>query len=152
MAKYNDSILTLLRTVRVAAQPAATTSKEYFKEAGVILMGSNFQAQFLGLEVGATAETELAVRKLEKGSLDKPIRDELRGKAEISVSQFKTFLNANRGSQEWFIFYLKGKDGKLWDVSADWPVGSGGWCAGAGSVMSSSESEWDAGCQVVSQV
>lgn len=144
------SIFTPLRTVKVAAQPATTTSKEYFKEAGVVVRGSNFDAQFLGLEVPATEEAELAVRKLEKDSLDKPILDELGDKAEILVSQFKTFLNANRGSQEWFLFYLKGKNGKLWAVYAHWRVFDGGWLVYASSVAD--PDEWNAGGRVVSQV
>ena len=113
-----ETILTLLRTVRIAAQPAVTTSEDYFKEAGVVVMWDNFKAQFLGLEVPATDEVELAVRKLEEGSLDAPILAELGEKAETSVSQFKAFLAENRKSQEWFIFYLRGKDGNLWAVHA----------------------------------
>lgn len=143
-------ILTFLRTVRIPAQPAVTTSEEYFKEAGVVVAGSNFKAQFYGLEVPATEEAELAVRKLEETSVDAPILAELCDKAEISVSQFRAFLAENRGSSEWFIFYLKGKDGKVWAVSASWRVGLGGWRVFADSV--SGPSRWFQGLRVVSQV
>ena len=122
-----ESILTLLRTMRVAAQPAATTSKEYFAEAGVVSVGSNFEGQFYGLEVPATEEVELAVRKLEEASLDAPIMAELGDKTETGVSQFRAFLAANRKSSEWFIFYLRGKDGNLWAVNAYWHTDYGGW-------------------------
>jgi len=144
-----ETILTLIRTVKVAAQPAITTSKEYFKEAGVVLTGSNFENQFYGLEVAATDEAELAVRKLEQDSLDAPILTELGDKAETSVSQFRAFLAENRESTEWFIFYLRGKDGQLWAVDAGWSADSGGWRVRASSV--SDPGRWSAGRQVVSR-
>jgi len=144
-----ETILTLLRTVRIAAQPAVTTSEDYFKEAGVVVMWDNFKAQFLGLEVPATDEVELAVRKLEEGSLDAPILAELGEKAETSVSQFKAFLAENRKSQEWFIFYLRGKDGNLWAVYAYWYSDYGGWHVNADEVTN--PDRWFAGHQVVSR-
>ena len=144
-----ETILTLLRTVRIAAQPAVTTSEDYFKEAGVVVMWDNFKAQFLGLEVPATDEVELAVRKLEEGSLDAPILAELGEKAETSVSQFKAFLAENRKSQEWFIFYLRGKDGNLWAVHARWRSALGGWFVHACRV--DGPDRWDAGRPVVSR-
>lgn len=144
-----ETILTILHTVKIFAQTAVTTSKEYFEEAGVVSMGSNFEAQFLGLEVSAVAESELAVRKLTQDSLDAPILTELGDKAEISVLQFREFLDANRGSTEWFIFYLKGKDGNVWAVSALWYAG-GGWYVHAYSV--DNPDRWRAGDQVLSQV
>ena len=134
-----ETILTLLRTVVVFSKPAVTTSKEYFKEAGVVWMGDNFKAQFLDLEVGATEEAELAVRKLEKASLDAPILAELGDKAELEVSQFQVFLAANRGSSEWFIFYLRGRDGNLWAVDAFWYADYVGWYVYADSVADPSE-------------
>ena len=144
------SILILLRTVRIVAQPAVTTSEEYFKEAGVVWMGDSYKAQFLGLEVGATEESELAVRKLEEVSPDTPILAELGDKAEISVSQFRAFLAENCESREWFVFYLKGRDGELWAVYSDWDVVIGGWDVYASSVTD--PNGWDAGDRVVSQV
>ena len=144
-----ETILTLIRTVVVFSKPAVTTSKEYFKEAGVRWMGKNFETQFLGLEVEATEEVELAVRKLEQASLDAPILVELGGKAELTVSQFQTFLAANRGSSEWFVFYLKGKDGNLWAVYAYWYSDYGGWHVNADEVTN--PDRWFAGHQVVSR-
>ena len=144
------TLLTFLRTVRIAAQPAVTTSEKYFKEAGVVVMWDNFKAQFLGLEVPATEEAELVVRKLEQDSPDAPILTELGDKAETSVSQFKAFLAANRKSTEWFIFYLRGKDGNLCAVYASWDAGDDGWGVNAGSV--DSPGRWRVGNQVLSQV
>ncbi len=143
------TLLTLLRTVRMPAQPAVTTSKQYFAEAGAKWFGNNFESQFLGLEVPVTDVAELAVRKLEQSSLDAPILTELGDKAETSVSQFKQFLADNRGSTEWFIFYLRGKDGRLWAVRADWSAGRDGWGLRANSV--GNPHGWGAGDRVVSR-
>ena len=112
-------------------------------------MGENFKAQFYGLEVKATDEAELAVRKLEEASLDALILTELGDKAEISVSQFRAFLASNPESKEWFIFYLRGKDGKLWAVLAYCRVVDRGWSVNAHRV--DRPHRWGAGDQVVSR-
>ena len=147
------SIFTLLRRVSIPAQPAVVTSEEYFTEAGVKSMGNNFKAQFLGLKVFSTKVAELVVRRLEEASLDASILAELGEEAQISVSQFRAFLDANRESSEWFIFYIKGKegkDGKPWAVRAFWDVDYGGWNVDAISVTDPIRR--DQGRQVVSQV
>ena len=143
--------LTVVRKVNVAAQPPVTTSEEWFKEAGVGLMGDNFKAQFLDLEVPATEEAEFTVRKLEQASVDDPIIKELGGKekAEILPSQFRAFLATNRESPEWFIFYLKGKDGNLWAVDARWRDFSRDWRVRAGSL--DDPVEWGGGHRVLSR-
>lgn len=144
-----NSILTFLRTVKAAGHVATTTSEEYFAEAGVKLTGSNFENQFYGLEVAATSEAELAVRKLKEDSHDAPIMAELGDKAEISVAHFADFLASHRGSKEWFIFYLRGKDGNPWAVDAGWFAAFDGWYVDARSVKSLDG--WSAGHQVVSR-
>jgi hypothetical protein len=145
------SILTFLYKVKIGAQPTLTTSEQWFQEAGVALelMGQDFRAQFLGLEVPAVGDAELVVRKLEQDSLDVHIMAELGDKAEISVSQFRAFLAAHRESPEWFLFYLKGKDGKFWAVSARWSFDYSGWHVEARSVQRSYG--WAAGGRVPSQ-
>ena len=143
-----ETILTLLRITRIAAQPTVTISEEYFKEAGMVWANDTFQAEFYGLEVPATEETELAVRKLEEASLDTPILAELGDNAEISVSQFKAFLAANRESSEWFIFYFTGRNGKR-AVHAFWHVARGGWYVDADSVAA--PDGWSQGRRVVSR-
>lgn len=145
-----ETILTPLRTVRIPAQPAITTSEEYLKEARVTWMGNNFEIQFLGLEVAEVPEMDLAVHKLMTGSLDLLVLAELGSKAETAVSQFYAFLAANRGSSEWFICYLKGKDGNLWAVYAGWDTGHGGWGVEAYSVER--PDGWSAGGRILSQV
>lgn len=143
------SILTFIRTIVIPAQSAVTTSKQYFEEAGVKWTGDNFEAQFLGLEVEAVDETTLSINKLSENSLDESILTELDDKAETTPSQFKEFLSQNKKSEEYFLFYMKGKDGGLWAVSADWRVGDGGWDVSAGSVRD--PGRWGAGFRVVSR-
>lgn len=142
------SIFSFLRITCISAQSAVTTSKKYFRDNGVVYMERNFEDHFLGLKVKAMGEVELAVYKLEEDSLDYPILDKLGEKAEISVSQFQTFLVKNRESSDWFIFYLRGKDGNLWVVRAHWSSDNGGWDVGASSIEISDE--WDVGHRVVS--
>jgi len=143
------SILTLLRTVHIASQPAGITSEKYFEEVGVQRTSSNFKSQFYGLEVAATDEIELTVYKLEENSLDASILAELGDKTETSVSQFHAFLAANSKSSEWFIFYLRGKDGNLWVVDAYWSSDYGGWSVNANSIENLNR--WNAGNHVVSR-
>jgi len=144
-----ETILTMVRTVLIPAQTAVTTSKKYFEEAGVVWMGDNFKTQFLGLEVGAVEAGGLDVRKLEEASLDAPILTELGDKAKLAIQQFKAFLAENRKSSEWFVFYLTGKDGRLWAVDADWNSDDDGWNVRANSVEN--PLGWDAGSRVVSR-
>ncbi len=150
LKKVSIRLLVLLRTVRISAQSAITTSEEYFAEAGVKFMGDNFKSQFLGLKVVSTEAAELNVNKLTIASRDIPILAELDDKAEISVSQFRAFLAENRKSSEWFIFYLRGKDDNLWAVYAFWRSIYRGWRVFAYSVTN--RGRWRDGGQVVSQV
>jgi hypothetical protein len=146
-----ETILTVVREVALGVQSAVTTSAEYFKDAGVVWTNNNFDNQFVGLKVPAAPSTDFIVRKLEQNSLDAPIIAELGGEknAEISVSHFKDFLQKNRKSTEWFIFYLNGKDRNLWAVDVYWLSDDGGWNVNANSV--SDPSEWYAGSRVVSR-
>jgi len=149
LKKVEKKLLTHICTLHIPAQPASTTSKEYFEEAGVRYFWSNFESQFFGLEVEATGPIELAISKLNKDSFDGPVLTELGDMAEISVSQFREFLATNRKSPEWFIFYLRGRDGNLWAVIADWYSDNDGWDVRAGSVED--PSRWRAGDHVVSR-
>lgn len=145
----------VVRTFEVISD-AKVTSEEYFDQAGVKWMGSNFKTQFLGLTIQVLQKNNLAIRKLEVNSKDGPIFKELGKKAKISISEFHAFLSANRESKEWFIFYMEGNDGNLWAVGAYWRfadvdgVGDVGWRAHAGPVAL--PGPWFAGHQVVSQV
>ena len=152
MTKTANPKLTMVRTAQVHVTQFTTTSEDYFKEAGVFWMGDSFQAQFLGLEITVQESVELAVHQvhqLTENLPDKEILAELGDKAKISVSWFRAFLNTNRESREWFVFYLVGKDGNLWAVNAHWDTDDGGWHVRADSVKFSIR--WIAGSYVVSR-
>lgn len=150
----SSKILSPPYIVSVSAQLAVTTSEEYFREAGVVSTAdirsgrNNFKDQFIGLEVGAVMEAELAVRKLKDASYDSLILPELGDKAEISVSQFRAFLAENYNHQSLFIFYLRGKDRNLWVVDAGWFSTINGWSLHADPI--SGPDRWHGGGHVVS--
>ncbi|MEX2341241.1 MAG: hypothetical protein WD605_02885 [Candidatus Paceibacterota bacterium] len=143
------NILTPLRTIAVSAQPAATVSKRWLKEAGVVWTGGNFETNFFGLKVAATEAADLSVRRLEQSSLDAPILTDLGDKAEIGISQFRAFLAENCESKECFVFYLHGKNGELFAVHAYWYSDDGGWLVEVNSVAR--PLRWSAGGHVVSR-
>ena len=153
-ATTHKTILTTLRIMRIPTQPAILTSEEYFKEAGVVWMGSNFEAQFLGLGEFGVEATDLVVSKLVEASLDALILVELGDKAEILVSQFREFLSLNKQSPEGCVFYLRGRDENLWTVRADWRDGDGGWFVSAFPVdvdeLSEERDGWNADDRIVS--
>jgi hypothetical protein len=122
-----DSLLTHVRTWKAPAQGAVTTSRKYWEDAGVKRMGIDFEVQFLDLEVPAVESSELAIAELEEDSPDTTIFAELGSHAETAVSHFREFLRGYEETDEWFIFYLRGKDGHVWAVNAGWDSVDGGW-------------------------
>jgi hypothetical protein len=144
-------LLTFVRTVGVTAQSATITSKKYFEDVGVKRFGGDFESQFFDLEVLADEATELAVRKLERDSFFTSILIELGGKVETSVPQFRQFLSGNReSSEDWHLFYLRGKNRNLWAVIAEWYPNDDIW----GIIVTSVDHfcPWRAGIKVVSRV
>ena len=128
-----EALLAFVHTITIGAQSAATTSKEYFREAGIDmrLVNHNFAEHFVGIEVPATEAVELRVSKLKEPALDNAqIIAELSGKAEISVSQFKAFLSMHRSSDENFrqeseldfLFYVSLRQDRIstYSVRASW--------------------------------
>ena len=144
-----DSILEFVRTLIIPAQPELTTSEKFFEDAGVKWMSETAKSVLLNRKVEACGETELRVSRLLENSIDEPILDELGDKAEISPTQLAAFLDRNRESSEWFIFYVLDEEGTLWAVRAYWFAESGGWRLSADSVTSLDG--WFAGSQVVSR-
>ena len=121
MAIIWTPILAFSRAMLIPAQPALITSRQYFREAGLetSMMGPNFKAQFLDLEVPPAKKGELVIRKLMDASLDISILAEIENLGEeaiISVSQFRVFLARNQNSRKQFLFYLRGKNGEVWSV------------------------------------
>ena len=97
-------------------------------------MSDTAKAVLLNRNVEACDEVKLRVSRLLENSLDKLILEELGDKVEISPTQLPAFLDQNRGSVEWFIFYVKDTEGTLWAGSASWGAGDGGWSVLADSV------------------
>jgi len=143
-----SGLLTFIRNFSVSAHPPVTTSQKFWEDCGVKWMSKDFKTQFVGLVVEAVDAGVLSISKLEKNSLDTPILSEFGVNAETTVLNFAELLNQNRGSDEFFIGYLRGHDGNPWAVSASWYTGDDVWYAHAFSVTH--PIEWSAGGQVVS--
>ncbi|MDP2789009.1 MAG: hypothetical protein Q8O46_03090 [bacterium] len=140
-------LLTHLRDWTATAQPALVTTQEFWELAGVKTMGDNFKTHCLGVDVKTVGDTTLTIHKLERRSLDAPILAERGEKVRIPLSQIGPFLNAHRGSSEWFILYPE--ELPLWVVDARWHAEHGGWNIAANSVEN--PNGWDAGHRVVSR-
>lgn len=115
-------VLTILRVLdeyfKVEAQPAVTTSKEYFERFGPIKMSEDFLAQFIGLEVPETPEVYVTTHELRVMADAEPIFAELGCFAGIAISQFGALLETMK--REGFVTHVKGKDGNMWEVQAGW--------------------------------
>lgn len=146
-----DSLSTILREVSLGAQSNSVVSKKYFEDVGVKWMSDHFNKQFIGLEVPFVGSADFIVREIKQSSSDAAIITELGGvvRAETSVLHFRDFLSRENGSKEYFIFYLRGKDGNLWSVYAYWRAESSGWDVDATSV--SDPDEWGLNFRVVSR-
>jgi len=144
------NILTHIRDFSASAHPATNTSKKFWEDHAVESMNSDFEDQFLELEVEAVGAVTLSISKLEKNSLDAPILAELGEKAVTSVLHFAELLNYHRGSSETFSVYLRGLDGELWAVRALLFTDRNGWSVGARPVRNSLG--WRVGPQLVSRL
>ncbi|PIP55716.1 MAG: hypothetical protein COX06_01445 [Candidatus Zambryskibacteria bacterium CG22_combo_CG10-13_8_21_14_all_42_17] len=133
MIKNNACGADLKPLIKVPAQPAVFTSEAYFKEAGITVMWDNFREQFLGRFVSAEESEQFSFREVEQVLLDSDIIANFGGKIEVSISQFKflleTFkkLSANGENSDWLVFYLRGKDRKLWSIDVIWNLQYMGW-------------------------
>lgn len=107
------------------AQPALTTSEEYWRTAGVVWMEESFKNQFLDLEVPRVSGATFAFRSLAKPTLSALIVDELKGKAPTSVSQVRAFMRANRHRMGHFLTFAVGKDGNLRALDFSWSNAEG---------------------------
>ncbi len=111
-----------LRNVWIPPQPGISVSHAYFAEAG---MGYDFDTSMdwrnplAPMEVKETKWAELAVWKKNGCCLYKTLLKEV-STNELTISQIRAFLLANRGSSERFSFYTKSKDGYLLTINATW--------------------------------
>lgn len=97
---------------KVEAQPAVTTSKEYFEKCGPVrYMDDDFQTQFIGLEVPETPEVYVTTYELKQLADAEPIFAELGSFAGIAISQFGALLGKMKGKG--FATHIQGKDGAI---------------------------------------
>lgn len=145
------ALITPVREITLDGRPAFTTTEQSFTDAGVKWMNDDFKSQFIGLEVAESVEVTFVVSKLNEHSHHAPIISELGGseKVEASTVHFIDLLNRNKQSREYFILWLRGKDGNLWTVNAFWSVGAEGWLVPADST--SRRSKWRLGSSIVSR-
>ncbi|MDO8495220.1 MAG: hypothetical protein Q7S32_01675 [bacterium] len=152
----------LLRQIATVSSSAITkfVAKDVFttknKSVKIYFVGDNFKKVMLDKVESGIEATTLIVSKLEKASLDVPILSELGDRAETTLGQLYGLLMAQPNGEAGSlltngyanIFYIRGIDGNLWAVVADWSSGSG-WDVSAHSI--GFPRRWSAGHQVVSR-
>lgn len=119
---------------------------------------SNFKNNFLGkIEKNVPAVT-LVIRRLNRSSVDEPIRQELTPeREETALAHFYELIrNQPRGEHgklptdgTWIIAYVKDADENFWAVVALWLSVSREWVVGTSSV--GNPSAWGEGSRVVSR-
>ncbi len=147
-------VFTILRLLdkffEVEAQPAVTTSKEYFEKCGPIRrMSEDFQAQFLGLEVPDTPEVYVTTYELKLLADAEPIFAELEGFAGISISQFGALLGKMKGKT--FVTHVQGNNGKKWEAVALWDEHKRDWQLHAEEIGVYHQCSWNPGVIIVSK-
>lgn len=160
--KNADRLLDHVCDIKLAAQPRFVAA-DYFKvdtskgaKVKFSYLSDRFTSEFVDDAVEEPVPAaKLSVDKLLKAAHDTPLEEgeqaiipELGSDYELSRSQMYAFLaqHGDGESGDWFIFYMKGKNG-LRAVYASWS--DGGWNVYANSVES--PLRWDAGYQVVSR-
>lgn len=109
-------------------------------------MSSRFREQYLELVETDVPEMIVAVDRLQRRSLDAPIRIDLGDKHELSIGQFFNFLKTADRSK-WYFCYSVGKDGWVKVVDAFW--NHHGWHFSASSITS--PDSWERAIRVVSR-
>jgi len=143
--------------VSVTGSARFVANKAALKAANVGWTGSNFDQYFLNHVEENVGDVSLAIHRLEKASLDAPIRKELRPeREEITLTHFFALLREQSKGQAGplltngyaNIAYIKGNDGNLWAVLASWNSSYRYWDVLARSVTH--PLGWFAGRQVIS--
>ena len=121
-------LLRKITSVVVSGAKKFVADKASLKEANVGYTGSNFDEFFLGKMEENVADATLAIYRLEKNSLDAPIRKELGEHEETALTHFLDLLKKQAKGQEGHLLvngyaniaYIRDKNGKLWTVNAYW--------------------------------
>ena len=143
--------------VKVAGAKRFVADKVSLKEANIGFTWSDFDNFFLGKVEENIQDATIAIHRLEKNSLDAPIRKELgQEREEITLTHFFDLLKKQSKGQEGHLLvngyaniaYIRDKHDKLWAVRALWPSYYRYWDVRAHSVVH--PYEWGAGDQVLS--
>ena len=123
----------------------------------------NFRSNFLGKVEEDVPTATIAVHRLEKASLNRPIMaelgvDEKTKKGVMKLAQFYELIKAQAHGEEGSLLvngyaniaYIEDEEGNLWAVNADWYSVYRGWSVDAFSV--GFPYGWSAGSRVLSQV
>lgn len=134
-----DLLLEVVGTTEIPAQGRFVVQERFGVNTAVkiFFLGYNFRKWFLGKTEGPATKTVLRFAKLVKPSVDGPIIEELRNKAETTLAQ--VYMLMVRGEKGVLlingmanIFYVRDVNGSLRAVSVGW--GSGGWYVRTDSV------------------
>ena len=111
---------------------SSVTTEQYWWEAGVVSMGHNFRAQFLGREV-APVDVKLTRARLGCDMTGQEVVAHLGGKekAETPIHAIWEFMSRNRRSAGWFLVIARGADGELKVVNFLWVCDEDGWDVGS---------------------
>ena len=162
IAQHRHEVPPILKLVakglKVSGAKRFTADKASLKEAKIGWTGDNFDAHFLGKVEENVADDKLAVHRLEKRSVDGPIRKELGQECEeITLAHFFGLLGEQSMGQTGHLLvngyaniaYIQDKQGKLWAVNARWNSGGRYWRVFAFSV--GNPDPWLADGQILSR-
>lgn len=130
-----SSLLARVCSVSVPDIPNFVMDEVSQKKANIGWLGINFLYDFFGKTEEGVAQAQLALHRLKKNSLDKPILARLGDKAEISLAQFIGLIEKQAKGREGVLLvngyaniaYIGDKNGVIWAVSARWYSGRGYW-------------------------
>ena len=130
--KEGDGILSKVRSIKVSSfddKRSFVVTERVRKEANIGCMDNVFKHKFFSKVEENVDSTRIAIHRLEKDSIDKLILKELgKEREETSLTHFFVLLkNQSRGQSGPLltngygnVAYIKGNDGNLWAVCANW--------------------------------
>lgn len=151
-----EGLLRHITTTSVSGANRFVADKESLKAANIGWTSGHFERLFLP-KVEMAAFDTLAVSELTEASTDALILEELGDRAEISLTHFFRLLERQANGEGGLLLingdvniaYIRGVDGNLWAVNANWDDKHRYWFVFAGSVERSGK--WLEGCRVLSR-
>lgn len=140
-ATAQQVVLRKIPTVPVSGSKRFVT-KDHIQSANIGWMGPNFREFFLDKIEENVGDTTIAIYRLEKASLDAPIRAQLGDRAKIKLCHFFALIEKQSKREDGPLLthgyanvaYIEANDGKVWVVGAHWRSGDGFWHVEAFSV------------------